>query len=389
VTKRQTKIARAESVGSLIRPANVVRKMESLYEGMTGASPQFILPEKASELAKYARAVDDAVGELVRRQVEIGMDIVNDGELRRANFDGPLYDAVEPVKAPVERPELAHRDGTSVPFLGEPIFAGRLQKRSNPLVEEATMMRQLRSPVPFKLTVPASSLMLLQAAYMQPEEGYDSPWDFAHDALKITRSMVAEAVAAGAPYIQFDLIPYAEFDDADHEWSVKATAKTLGIGVDELLDATIDFDRKVVEGLPDDVILGTHICRGNDFPGQKGIFQDRVAERMFAEVPYERWLIEWTAPERHGDFSVLRYVPKGKIVVLGLVNTKSPVLETEDEIVRKIEEASQYLSVDQLAVSPQCGFSSAVGFEQVGGEDLQWRKLELVRSVADRVWGRD
>jgi len=142
----------------------------------------------------------------------------------------------------------------------------------------------------------------------------------------------------------------------------------------------------MVADLPASVTTGLHFCRGNigDKYMARGAL-DPVAEQVFSQLRYDRLLIEWSEPTRHGGFEALRYVPAGVTVVLGIVNTKSRTVETEDELLRRIEDAAQVLSLDQLALSPQCGFSSAVGINDA--VDVQWRKIDVLCRVAERVWG--
>jgi 5-methyltetrahydropteroyltriglutamate--homocysteine methyltransferase len=373
---------RAEGVGSLIRSPEVIKKFTDVYADKTVGSPAFVLPEKAAALADLARTTDAAVAELVRRQLDAGMDIITDGEIRRAVFTSCFFNGVEGVGAPKERPELPNPDGTTFEYLADPVPTGRLRKVRNPLVEEVATLRQLHPSAPIKVTVPAASIFLWAASGEPPSE-YSSPFEMVEDVIGILQEMVAEAVAAGATNIQFDGIFYPGFDDG----SAEHLASAVGITVDQLLAKGLELDAKVLDGIPDHVTTSTHICRGNMAGARKGFLLDHVAERMFAELPFDRWLIEWEDPERHGDFSSLRFVQDDQIVVLGLVSTKTPVLEDEDELVRRVEESSKFISVDQLAVSPQCGFSSGIGYQLTKDSETQWRKLELVGQVADRVWG--
>ncbi len=141
----------------------------------------------------------------------------------------------------------------------------------------------------------------------------------------------------------------------------------------------------MIAELPAQVTTGVHYCRGNI--GDKYLARgalDPVAEQVFGQLRYDQLLIEWSDPERHGGFGALRYVPAGTTVVLGIVNTKSRTVETEDELLRRIEDASRFLDIDQLALSPQCGFSSAVGMSDA--TDVQWRKVDALCQVAQRVW---
>jgi 5-methyltetrahydropteroyltriglutamate--homocysteine methyltransferase len=163
--------------------------------------------------------------------------------------------------------------------------------------------------------------------------------------------------------------------------------KAMGADLDAMLAGAVMADRMIVEGLPDHVRTAIHLCRGN----LRGMYMvsgslDPVAEEFFS-LPYDSILVEWDDTSRMGDYSALRHVPKGPVVGMGIVSTKNPELESEDVLLQHLEEAGRYLDTEQLALCPQCGFASEAGGNDVD-EDTQWRKLELVASVAERVWGR-
>jgi 5-methyltetrahydropteroyltriglutamate--homocysteine methyltransferase len=143
----------------------------------------------------------------------------------------------------------------------------------------------------------------------------------------------------------------------------------------------------VTEELPGDVTVALHLCRGNFEGGFWSGSLAPIAERVFNELPHQRFLFEWEDVAREGGYEPIKHVPADRIMVMGVVSTKTPELESEDEILRRIEEAGRYLDVQQLALCPQCGFASLFGDHLVEAEDAQWRKLELIGRIADRVWG--
>ena len=164
--------------------------------------------------------------------------------------------------------------------------------------------------------------------------------------------------------------------------------KAHGVDPAWFLDRMIEADRKVIEGIPDGVTTALHLCRGNH--KSKWIYNgpmDSYAERMFNELPYDVFLMEWEDTTREGDYSALRHVPKGPIVAMGVMSTKKPRVESVDELVRAIEEASAFLDVDHLALAPQCGFASTYVGNEVT-EDVQWRKLETLVAAAEKIWPR-
>jgi 5-methyltetrahydropteroyltriglutamate--homocysteine methyltransferase len=202
-------------------------------------------------------------------------------------------------------------------------------------------------------------------------------------ALQILRELIDEAVAAGATYIQLDYPVYPLI--ADPQFSAQMQA--MGADLDQMLQGAVMADRMIVEGLPDHVRTAIHLCRGN----LRGMWMvsgslDPVAEAFFS-LPYDSFLVEWDDTSRMGDYSALRHVPNGPVVAMGIVSTKHPELESEDALMSHLDEAARFLDTSQLALCPQCGFASEAGGNDVD-EDTQWRKLELVGRVADRVWGR-
>ena len=201
------------------------------------------------------------------------------------------------------------------------------------------------------------------------------------DVVRIERQMITEVIEAGCEYIHIDEPAYTAYVDPTSLDMMRARGWDPAAGL--LLG--IAADNAVIEGFPD-TTFGLHVCRGNAGGSwhREGAY-DEIAEQLFSELAYARLLLEYDT-ERAGGFEPLRFVPKGKIAVLGLVSTKTSQLESKDELLRRIDEASAFLPVDQLAISPQCGFASGITGNPLS-EDDQWRKLELVRDVAAAVWG--
>lgn len=161
----------------------------------------------------------------------------------------------------------------------------------------------------------------------------------------------------------------------------------IGETAESLLEKAIAVDNAILEGLPAHVTTATHLCRGNyrSLWWLEGKL-DAIAEQMFNSLRHDRLLIEWEDVEREGDYRPLRFVPKGRpVIVMGVVSTKVPEVESEDEVVRRLEDAAQFVDLDQLAISPQCGFASCWEGNDIA-EEIQWRKLEVVAGVADRLW---
>jgi 5-methyltetrahydropteroyltriglutamate--homocysteine methyltransferase len=350
--------ARAEVVGSLLRPQRL----------LDGTAP----PE----------VVDEEVRTAVARQVDLGLDVVTDGEFGRVAFTHSFYDAIEGIEPTPVPVRFRNAAGEKVVYNGVPRISGRLRKVDSPLAREADRLRAITDH-PFKVTLPAASWFLPGAFF---EEGgfYDSHEELLEDTLAIQRELIAEAIGAGARYVQLDFPSYVQLvDDGAREYALVRQ----GIDPDAFLAKALDLDRRVIEGFPTDVTFAMHICRGNY--RSMWIYEgslEPVAEAIFSELPYDVFLVEWDDPDRAGDYSALRHLPKGPVAVLGLVSTKHAEVETREALVRDIERAAEHADIGQLALSPQCGFASVAEGNEITPE-AQWAKLEVVGRVAAEVWG--
>jgi 5-methyltetrahydropteroyltriglutamate--homocysteine methyltransferase len=355
--------ARAEVVGSLLRPTELRAAVR-----------------ERSDAVHLGAVADAAIEQVVRQQVEIGLDVVSDGEFRRWMFLNSFYDAVEGIATDRSAVEFTNDRGETV-VLTVPSIEARLRRVDSPAAREAAFMARLTDR-PFKVTFPAASIFV--HPFGVSADAYSTPDEFVEHAISIERELIVDAVAAGCRYVQLDfpLYPYL----VDRDWSARFEA--AGHGVLELLEKAIAADRAILEGIPDGVTTGLHVCRGN--------YRSRwlcagslepVAERLFGELPYDVVLVEWDDVGRDGGYEPIRFTTAGRVVVMGLVSSKRPELESEDEVLRKLDEASQYLPLDQLALSTQCGFASVIEGNEID-QDTQWRKLELVARIADRVWPR-
>ncbi len=248
-------------------------------------------------------------------------------------------------------------------------------------------MAQVTGGYPFKVTLPAASIFL--HPFTNSVTGaYESVEEFADEAIRIERQLIQDILSAAPVFtsnytLQFDfpLYPYL----VDPVWVERFEAR--GHRVADLVDAAVAADTAVLEGIPDEVTVALHICRGNYRSSWmcEGSLEP-VAERVFGDLPYNAFLVEWDDLGRDGGFEPVRFLRKSSTMVMGIVSTKTPVLEDEDELVRKMEQAAGLAGgMDWLAISPQCGFASVMVGNEID-EDTQWRKLELVARVADRIW---
>jgi 5-methyltetrahydropteroyltriglutamate--homocysteine methyltransferase len=237
---------------------------------------------------------------------------------------------------------------------------------------------------PFKVTFPAPSIFGHPFSFKPGlTSGYGSLEEYVAHAVEIERGLVADAIAAGARYVQFDfpLYPYL----VDPTWVERFQAH--GHDVEAHVDAAIASDTAVLQSIPDDVTTALHICRGNYRSSWmcEGSLEP-VAERVFGGLPYDAFLVEWDDLGRDGGYEPVRFLREGSVMVMGIVSSKSAELEDEDDLVRRMEEAAGHAGgMERLAISPQCGFASVMVGNEID-EDHQWRKLELVARVADRLW---
>ena len=369
--------ARAEVVGSLLRPPALRKAIDDYYERGHSA---VLEEERDKDRTALREAEDDAIREAVQRQIDLGLDVVTDGEFRRWMFMNSFYDAVSGVRT---RKTVTFRNdrGDDVELAVHEIVAP-LRQVESPAAREAAFLSDTTEGYPFKVAFPAASIFL--HPFTTVDGAYGSVEEFADAAIRIERHLVSEAISAGALQIQFDfpLYPYL----VDPMWVERFEAH--GHRVADLVDAAIAADMAVLEGIPDDVTVALHICRGNYRSSWmcEGSLEP-VAERVFGELPYDAFLVEWDDLGRDGGFEPVRFLRKGSTMVMGIVSTKTPGLEDEDDVVRKMEQAASLAGgMDRLAISPQCGFASVMVGNEID-EDTQWRKLELVARVADRIWG--
>jgi 5-methyltetrahydropteroyltriglutamate--homocysteine methyltransferase len=376
--------ARAEVVGSLLRPPALRQAIDAFYEQGHSA----VLDEERERDRTTLRELEDAaIREAVQRQIDLGLDVVTDGEFRRWMFLNSFYDAVSGVrtdKAVTFRNARGQEVELAVHEIVEP-----LKQVDSPAAREAAFLSEVTQGYPFKVSLPAPSIFL--HPFTTVTGAYESVEEFADEAIHIERQLVRDILSAVPAQsltsytIQFDfpLYPYL----VDPTWVASFEAR--GRPVADLVEAAIAADTAVLEGIPDEVTVALHICRGNFRSSWmcEGSLEP-VAERVFGELPYDAFLVEWDDLGRDGGFEPVRYLRGGSTMVMGILSTKTPVLEAEDDLLRKMDVAAGFVDgdLDRLAISPQCGFASVMVGNEID-EDTQWRKLELVARVADRLWG--
>ena len=353
---------RADHVGSLLRPASLLEARRRREAGTLGA--------------ENLRAVEDeALAAAVKGQQEAGVDVVTDGEFRRRDFRTGFVEAVDGLQMRSWDMPWHASDGVTRLRSHTWVVTGRLRQRERLAAGEAAYVRGLTS-APVKVTLIAPGF--LADRFWQDgvtEQAYSSREELAAEVAAITRAEIEALIAEGVRYVQLDNPGYGRF--------VGGHGSSDGFGL------MVDTDAAAVAGLarPAGVTIGLHVCRGN----QASMWMSEgdyapIAERLFGTVQVDRFLLEYD-DERAGGFGPLRYVPSGRTVVLGLVTSKSPVLEPVDELRRRVDAAAALVDLDCLALSPQCGFASVAEGGNLLTEDEQFAKLRLVAETARVIWG--
>jgi 5-methyltetrahydropteroyltriglutamate--homocysteine methyltransferase len=363
---------RADTVGSLLRP-----------DYLLAARKQFEAGELASN--RYKRIEDRAVDQVIAMQEGAGLDVVTDGELRRHTFIDQLVEAVEgltPDPADDHIPVPFHDEsGAEQSVFKVPLsVTEKLRRRRMMTVEEFAYARAVaRRPV--KVTLPSPLMLFLVWSPERSREAYGDPFELFADGLALMREEAQELARLGCTYIQVDAPDFGQLVDE----SQQRVWEQAGIAVDRVLTEGVEMlnDLANVPG----VTFGLHLCKGNyDSQWISAGSYDALSEHLFPRVPnYDRLLLEYEN-ERSGSFEPLRSLPDDKVVVLGLVSSKFAELESPDQLLERIDEASRFHPREQLALSTQCGFSSA-GPGNAITEEAQEKKLQLIAEVAARAWG--
>src|SRR5262245_23763756 len=362
---------RAEHVGSLLRPAGLLAARSAFADGRL-------------DLTSLRAKEDEAIRAAVARQREIGIDVFADGEMRRFSWLTGMADAVDGFVADSVMLEW-HGPGGGPEKTTAKIVGATLHKRRMLTADEVPLMKLLRTPLapPFKVTLPAPSNFVPTG--FRPgvtDRFYKDRGALLADLVAIVRDEIAWLISQGVTYIQLDAPFYSHYLDPQHRTAMKAS----GSDPDAEFRAAIAGDNASFAGLTrEGVTIAVHICRGNSRSRwyTEGGY-DAIAEQLFSELDVDRFLLEYDT-ERSGGFEPLRLVPGGKDVVLGLITTKEPTLEREDDVRRRIDQAARYVPIEHLALMPQCGFASIAAGNLLSDSD-QWKKLELVVEVARKTW---
>lgn len=357
----------ADHVGSLLRPP---RLQEARAKAAAG---EF----SSDEL----RAVeDDCIRDVVALQENTGLQVITDGEFRRTYWHFDFFSGIDGFELGEPLDMGTFKGATeAVPSAR---IAGKLQRSKPIMVDHFTYLNGLTDRTA-KFSAPGPSMMHFRAGRAGiSAEAYPDLEPFWEDLTAAYRAELGDLAANGCSYIQLDDISYAYLCDAD----VRAKLESEGEDPDALALTYAHALNESIRELPDSVTTGIHMCRGNfqsTWAASGGY--EPVAERVFNTVNVNALFMEYDS-DRAGGFEPLRFVPDDKVVVLGLVTTKTPGLEGKDELKRRIDEAAQYVDLERLCLSPQCGFSSTHHGNKIS-EDDEIAKLRLIVEVADEVWG--
>jgi 5-methyltetrahydropteroyltriglutamate--homocysteine methyltransferase len=363
---------RADHVGSLLRPAELLEARGNQQIGR-----------------EQLRALEDKhILRVLQRQKELGFKIFTDGELRRHNFMSDFNDAVEGLDESdnLLRSWQAGAGGSSTQVSRVPgIVAGKI-KQTRRLTQHELAFTKQHSPGDIKITLPTANQF--PAIYYKKgisDKVYPNHSAFLWDIVPIIKAEIEALVNEGVQYVQIDAPRYSYYIDPKWRNYIK---NEMGLEPDAALNEAIRADNSCLEGCRrPGLILAIHLCRGNNrsqWYAEGGY--DAIAEKLFGQLQADAFLLEYES-ERAGTFEPLRFVPRGKTVVLGLVSSKLPALESQDQLKRRIDQASKYVPLENLAISPQCGFASTMEGNLLT-EDEQWRKLKLVIDTANDVWGQ-
>lgn len=359
---------RAEHIGSLLRPKELKSAFTAFSRGKLGQEA-------------YREILERCIVEAIHMQEEVGLSSITDGEFRRASWSFGLIKALEGFAEKESLFVFWDYEGNTIRF--DTCFAAGRIRRTRPItISEYEFVRRHTSRTP-KTTMPSPSFMhFFRGKNCADRAVYPRLEEFWADLVEIYAAELADLRRAGATYVQIDEVPQAMLCDD----KIREQVRSYGEDPDELTSTYIDVVNRIVAARPAGMTIGMHLCRGNlRSKWLAAGSYEKIADRLFNRLTVDGFFLEYDTP-RAGDFSPLRLMPKDKFVVLGLVSTKTSVLEDKEMLKRRIEEASRYVPLERLGISPQCGFASTVGGNLVEVEQEK-AKLRRVVEVAADVWG--
>ena len=375
-----SEVYRADHVGSLLRPPELLEARASHEAGRLS-------------LEQLREIEDQAILQALEMQREVGIEVFSDGEYRRSWFSGGLAESVEGViddpepglVNPWQGPQGQFADDTTADIGFATQVVGAKLRQVRRLTAHESGFLKAHAPGPFKITMPG--VMTRALAWYKPgltDRFYPAPSDLVQELVEMLQREVQALLDEGVTYIQLDSLRYViELADVRRRQQMLQA----GEGLEQALEDTIAADNATLRNARrPGVTIAMHMCRGNNRSAwrSEGGY-DVVAERAFTSLDVDRFLLEYDT-ERAGGFEPLRFMPSDKVVVLGLISSKNPQLESQDQLLRRIDEAAKYVPIENLALSPQCGFASTAPGNMLSPEE-QKRKLALVVDTARKVWG--
>lgn len=359
---------RADHVGSLLRPKSITNGFKQLSNGEIDAK-------------EFSAIQDEAIRSVVKLQEDAGLKSITDGEFRRNSYWYTFVERVEGLEVK-EALFTFHDDHGHAQSFTAPHVGGKITRSRSIAGDEFDFLAASTSQTP-KITLPSPPSMHL----WRKNEGvnrsvYKADAEMYEDLSAVYREEIAALAMDGCTYVQLDDVPLAMLCDEN----IRSQLKEIGMDPNQLLDDYIQLFNDCLRDRPDTMTAAIHLCRGN-YKGHfisEGGYED-VADKMFNEINADAFFLEYDSA-RAGDFEPLRHVPKDKMIVIGIVSSKSPELESLDDLCGRIEQAAQFIDLDALGLSPQCGFASTVAGNPVT-EDDQKAKLARIVEVAELVWG--
>lgn len=362
---------RADHVGSLLRPASLVQAREETRAGRISA-------------AELRAREDEAILAVVRMQEAAGLQSITDGEFRRSSWHLDFLSRISGLAESEDRMRLvfANADG-KVEFNHSPIrVTGKIAPDGTIFGNDFSYLRSITERTP-KISIPSPSMMHVLNPAAIDRRAYASREEFYADIAPLYAAQIAGLAQLGCTYLQLDDTRLAYLNDP----AQRALIAKNGGDAEQHLRMYIDHINAAVKNRPAGMTVTTHLCRGNfrSSWGASGSY-DHIAERLFSQLDVDGFFLEYD-DERSGGFEPLRFIPRGKMAVLGLITSKRAAIEDKELIKRRIEEAAKFVPIEQICISPQCGFASTIEGNALTAEQ-QLAKLRLVVELAEEVWGR-
>jgi 5-methyltetrahydropteroyltriglutamate--homocysteine methyltransferase len=361
---------RADHVGSLLRPAPLLAMRDRHQKG------------EISD-AELRAAEDEAIRDAVKKEESVGLKSVTDGEFRRTYFHVDFLEKLEGVTVSGGIQVKFHSKKGEVDFAPPRLaVTGKLRHVRDIQRADFEFLKAQTSQTP-KVTIPSPTMVHFRGGRKAIDiEAYPDMDEFFEDLAQCYRDEINSLYQAGARYIQLDDTNLAYLCDPQ----LRQGARERGEDPNELPRTYAALINSVIDGRPQDLTIAVHLCRGNFRSSwvAEGSYEP-VAEVLFNDLNVDAYFLEYD-DERSGDFAPLRFVPNDKTVVVGIVTSKDGTLEARSDLIKRLNEAAQYMPLENMCLSPQCGFSSTVHGNELT-EDAQWAKLEMITSIAREVWG--